>query len=89
MYWSISRHFSVSSVNFFSKVSFVLFQTKDSLDKEIIALKESLNLARTRSEWLEGHKNENKEELHKLRTVNQFWHIIKIEKGNWRLLIYR
>ena len=44
-------------------------QSKESLEKEISTLKESLNLSRTRSEWLEGHKYENKEELQKLKTV--------------------
>ncbi len=48
------------------------FQSKENISKEAVALKESLNIARSRSEWLESHMTDSKDELKRLRVVRLF-----------------
>ena len=48
------------------------FQSKENISKEAVALKESLNIARSRSEWLESHMTDSKDELQRLRVVRKF-----------------
>ena len=45
-------------------------QTKDILSKELTALKESLDIARTRNTWLESHDKDNKDGIEKLKQVS-------------------
>ncbi len=54
------------------------FQSKENISKEAVALKESLNIARSRSEWLESHMTDSKDELQRLRVVRQFSNIFHV-----------